>query len=98
MATVFEKVFTTRARSTHHKIALDALRHLRGDDADKWRDLFLLHHEAYLEGAKAPDTTFKDFMNHVLHVGENEWGGAIRAADKWYATMEIGRASCRERV
>jgi len=38
MATVFEKVFTTRARSTHHKIALDALRHLRGDDADKWRD------------------------------------------------------------
>jgi len=87
MATVFEKVFTTRARSTHHKIALDALRHLRGDDADKWRDLFLLHHEAYLEGAKAPDTTFKDFMNHVLHVGENEWGGAIRAADKWYATM-----------
>ena len=85
MNALYDVVFQTRARSTHHKIALDALRHLRGPDAEAWRKLFLLHHEAYFEGAKAPDTTFKDFRNHVLHVGENEWGGAIGAATEWYA-------------
>jgi hypothetical protein len=85
MSAVYDAVFKTRARSTHHKIALDALRHLRGSDAQKQRDLLLLHHEAYFEGAKAPDTVFKDFTNHVLHVGENEWGGAIKAAHEWYA-------------
>ena len=26
--------------------------------------------------AKAPDTRFKDFRNHVLHVEQNYWGGA----------------------
>jgi hypothetical protein len=85
MAALYDAVFKTRARSTHHKIAMDALRHIRGDDAEKWRNLFLLHHEAYFEGAKAPDTTFKDFANHVLHVGENDWGGAPDAAKEWYA-------------
>jgi hypothetical protein len=84
MANLYEAVFKTRARSTHHKIALDALRHLRGEDALRWRNLFLLHHEAYFEGAKAPDVDFKDFANHVLHVGENDWGGAPGAAREWY--------------
>jgi hypothetical protein len=100
MSGLFEAVFKTRARSTHHKIALDALRHLRGDDAARWRDLFLLHHEAYLEGAKAPDTTFKDFANHVLHVGENDWGGAPAAAAEWYAkTVEsLGAKRWKEAV
>lgn len=85
MAALYDAVFMTRARSTHHKIAMDALRHIRGEDAQKWRDLFLLHHEVYFEGAKAPDVTFKDFTNHVLHVGENDWGGAPDAAREWYA-------------
>jgi predicted flap endonuclease-1-like 5' DNA nuclease len=84
MSAVYDAVFKTRARSTHHKIALDALRHLRGPDAAKQRDLLLLHHDVYFEGAKAPDADFKDFTNHVLHVGENEWGGAIGAAQQWY--------------
>jgi hypothetical protein len=85
MSAVYDAVFKTRARSTHHKIALDALRHLRGPEAAQRRDLLVLHHEAYFEGAKAPDVAFKDFTNHVLHVGENEWGGAIDAAQEWYA-------------
>ena len=93
MSAVYDAVFTVRARSTHHKIALDALRHVRGPDAIKWRDLFLLHHESYFEGAKAPDATFKDFTNHVLHISENEWGGAIGAAQEWYAkTVEALKA------
>ena len=37
-----------------------------------------------LNGAKAPDTDFKDFKNHVLHVSDNNWGGAPRAAKVWY--------------
>ncbi|MEM6901052.1 MAG: DUF4332 domain-containing protein, partial [Pseudomonadota bacterium] len=46
---------------------------------------FLLHNEALLDGAKAPDTKFKDFKNHVLHVSEGEWGGARDKAAEWYA-------------
>ena len=75
-----------RCRSTHHYIAFDALSLLAGDEAQKWRDLFLVHHEHLFDGAKAPDTTFKDFKNHVLHVGEGEWGGAPDKAMEWYAT------------
>ncbi len=76
-------VFASRARSTHHKLALDALRHLQNDRASAWRNLFIAHHKAYLEGAKAPDTVIKDFRNHVLHVGDNYWGGAPAAAREW---------------
>ena len=36
------------------------------------------------EGAKAPDEEFKDFKNHVLHVREKDWGGAIEACKEWY--------------
>lgn len=69
----------------HHKLALNALRHLRGDDAEKWRDLFVRHYELYLLGSKDPDTKFKDFRNHVLHVSDNFWGGAVGQTEKWYA-------------
>ena len=75
-----------RCRSTHHYIAFDSLSLLAGDDAQQWRDLFLVHHEHLFDGAKAPDTKFKDFKNHVLHVGEGEWGGAPDKAMEWYAT------------
>jgi hypothetical protein len=44
-----------------------------------WRNLLLHYHAEYLGGAKAPDEVFKDFKNHVLHVREKEWGGAIEA-------------------
>lgn len=84
MSLVYRVIFASAARSTHHKLALDALRHLRLPDAQSWMDVFLRYHAAYLEGAKAPDTDFKDFKNHVLHVHDGYWGGAVAAADKWY--------------
>jgi predicted flap endonuclease-1-like 5' DNA nuclease len=84
MSLLYTVVFAAKATSNHHRLALDALRHVRGADAEAWRMAFLHHHAAYLEGAKAPDVTFKDFKNHVLHVREGEWGGAIEAAQEWY--------------
>lgn len=84
MNLLFRVLRATRCRSTHHKLALDALRHLRHADAARWRALFLQQHEPLLIGAKAPDDSFKDFRNHVLHVGQNGWGGACQAARLWY--------------
>lgn len=77
-------IIAHRCRSTHHFIAIDALSLLKGKDAELWRKLILRHHTALLKGAKAPDTKFKDFHNHVLHVQEGEWGGARDAAMQWY--------------
>lgn len=85
MSLLFQVVFASAARSTHHKLALDALRHLRMPDAQSWMDVFLRYNASYLDGAKAPDTQFKDFKNHVLHVQDGYWGGAVAAAEKWYA-------------
>lgn len=87
MAILYKLVFLTACPGTHHKLAMDALRHLRCPDADRWRDIFLNYYEPYLEGAKAPDNEFKDFQNHVLHVRENYWGGAIRTAQLWYERL-----------
>ncbi len=82
---LLELVITAhRCRSTHHFIAIDALSLLDGKDSGLWRNLLLRHHEKLLKGAKAPDKEFKDFKNHVLHVGEGEWGGACDAAMDWY--------------
>jgi predicted flap endonuclease-1-like 5' DNA nuclease len=47
--------------------------------------MLLAHFADYLQGAKDPDTAFKDFQNHVLHVQDGFWGGAAKAAAKWYA-------------
>jgi hypothetical protein len=80
-------IVASYARSTHHKLALDALSHLQGPDASKWGDLLLSEYGAYLQGAKAPDDTFKDFKNHVLHVRDNFWGGAVAAAEHWYGQL-----------
>jgi hypothetical protein len=84
MSALYTLLFKTRCRSNHHRLALDALRHLKGPDAEAWRTMFMVKHEDYLTGAKAPDEEFKDFKNHVLHVREGEWGGAIEAAEEWY--------------
>lgn len=74
-----------RCRSTHHYIAFDALSLIAADEGERWKSLFLVHHEHLLDGAKAPDAKFKDFKNHVLHVSEGEWGGAADKATEWYA-------------
>jgi predicted flap endonuclease-1-like 5' DNA nuclease len=84
MSLLYAVVFGSRCRSNHHRLAVDALRHLRSPDAERWRTLLLHHHEDYLKGAKAPDEEFKDFKNHVLHVRDKDWGGAIDACNEWY--------------
>jgi hypothetical protein len=84
MSLLYAVVFASRCRSNHHRLAVDALRHLRSQYAERWRDLLLSQHVEYLRGAKAPDDEFKDFKNHVLHVREKEWGGAIEACNEWY--------------
>jgi hypothetical protein len=92
-STLFNVLFAWKCSSTHHKLALDALNHIRGDAADNWRNLCLANVETYLDGSKAPDNKFKDFTNHVLHVRDNHWGGAVKATQKWYtATVEALRA------
>lgn len=77
-------IIAHRCRSTHHFIAFDALQILKGKHASDWKNLLLKHHTDLLKGAKAPDKEFRDFQNHVLHVGDGEWGGARDAAMKWY--------------
>jgi len=77
-------LYAAHCKSTHHKLALDALRFLSGPDVEKWRRLFLKQHVPYLQGSKEPDTKFRDFQNHVLHVEQNNWGGAAKAAKLWY--------------
>ncbi|MFN9720229.1 MAG: DUF4332 domain-containing protein [Planctomycetota bacterium] len=87
MSLLLNVIFATHARSTHHKLALDALRHLRGSNTGRWTDTILRHHTAYLEGSKAPDEDFRDFRNHVLHVRENFWGGAVASVHHWYGQL-----------
>jgi predicted flap endonuclease-1-like 5' DNA nuclease len=84
MSLLYAVVFASRCRSNHHRLAVDALRHLRTAHAEAWRNLLLHHHVEYLGGAKAPDDVFKDFKNHVLHVRDKDWGGAVEACQEWY--------------
>lgn len=85
MSGVFYRlVMNSVCRSNHHRLAIEALPQLKGPYAADWHDLFLHHHQAYLQGAKAPDEVFKDFKNHVLHVRDGDWGGAPQAAREWY--------------
>ncbi len=84
MSVCYRLVLDSVCRSNHHRLAVLALEHMQGEDAAKWRDTFLKHRDAYLQGAKAPDEVFKDFKNHVLHVRDGDWGGAPQAAREWY--------------
>ncbi|GAB5402632.1 MAG: DUF4332 domain-containing protein [Aureliella sp.] len=72
-------------RSTHHYFAIDALEHIATAGGNRLGNLLLKYHDEYLVGAKAPDKSFRDFQNHVLHVEDNHWGGAPRACEKWLA-------------
>ena len=84
MSLLYEVVFASRCRSNHHRLAVDALRHLQSGEVERWRGLLLHYHDEYLKGAKAPDDVFKDFKNHVLHVRDGDWGGAVEACQEWY--------------
>jgi predicted flap endonuclease-1-like 5' DNA nuclease len=81
---LFRIVYAAHAAGTHHKLALDALRHLECTSADLWPRIFLVHAKLYLEGSKAPDVEFKDFRNHVLHTRDGYWGGAPDKVRSWY--------------
>ena len=87
MSLLFRIIYSTYAKGTHHKLALDALGYLQGDDAEGWRRLALKHVELYLRGAKAPDDEFKDFKNHVLHPRDGFWGGAAEKVESWYRDL-----------
>lgn len=87
MNLLYRIVYAAHANGTHHKLALDALSYVEGAEAGRWQNLFLKHVASYLEGSKAPDNTFKDFKNHVLHVRDDYWGGAPEKAEEWYTTL-----------
>ena len=70
-------------RSTHHYLAIDALRYVSTQQGKRLASILLANHAKYLVGAKDPDKKFRDFQNHVLHVGDGHWGGACSAAQKW---------------
>lgn len=55
MSLLYAVVFASRCRSNHHRIAVDALRHLQSAEGAQWRDMLLHYHADYLSGAKAPD-------------------------------------------
>ncbi|MCA9115013.1 MAG: DUF4332 domain-containing protein [Planctomycetaceae bacterium] len=84
MSLLYNVLFAWKCKGTHHKLALDALPLMDRPDAEQWTNVFLQHIEIYLDGSKAPDTKFRDFRNHVLHVSDNWWGGAVKAAERWY--------------
>lgn len=84
MSVLFRVVYAAKCQGTHHKLAMDALRYLEGPNSENWVRLFLKHADSLVEGSKAPDKRFRDFRNHVLHVAENNWGGAIKTSRKWY--------------
>ena len=87
MSLLYRIVYAAHANGTHHKLALDALALLPSANAARWQNLFLKHAAAYLEGSKAPDNTFKDFKNHVLHVRDDCWGGAPEKTQEWYGRL-----------
>lgn len=87
MSLLFRVLYAAHARGTHHKLALDALTELRNPEAEGWQRVFLKHAALYMEGAKAPDDEFKDFKNHVLHVEDGYWGGAIAKSESWYGHL-----------
>lgn len=87
MSLLLRIVYAAHAKGTHHKLALDALRHLKTNDAEGWTRVFLKHADLYMQGSKAPDDEFKDFKNHVLHVRDNYWGGAPDKVESWYGHL-----------
>lgn len=75
-------------RSTHHHFAIDALPLVGTPAGERLVGHLLRHHHRYLAGAKDPDTRFRDFQNHVIHVDDGYWGGAPRVAHQWYDRMQ----------
>ena len=95
MSLLLPVLFKTACPAAHHKLALDALRFLRCQRADAWRDMFLRFHHRFLAGASAPDEEFQDFGDHVLYVGQQPFGGAGAAASRWFDQLASALAERR---
>ncbi|MFO0941066.1 MAG: zinc dependent phospholipase C family protein [Pirellulales bacterium] len=83
MQSIITILRAAHCRSTHHYFAIDALEALQTAQSKRLASILLKFHDDYLEGAKAPDNDFKDFQNHVIHVQQNNWGGAALACQEW---------------
>jgi hypothetical protein len=84
MSLLYKLLHGQVCKSTHHKLVVDALMGVSGHACDVWQSYLLSEYRVLLDGAKLPDTQFRDFKNHVLHTSENNWGGAITAAQDWF--------------
>ncbi len=83
MSRLLQILRAVHCRSTHHYFAIDALALVDTVPGQRLTRLLLQHYQAYLAGANAPDATFRDFQNHVVHVADGNWGGAPQACEKW---------------
>ena len=83
MNTIVAILRAAHCKSTHHFFAIDALDEVSSERGKSLANLLLANYSDYLQGAKDPDTVFKDFENHVLHVRDGYWGGAAKTAEKW---------------
>lgn len=81
---LLEVVFRTVCQTTHQRLAVDALRHLRLEAADRWVDLLLVHAAEFLAGCEAPDRRFGDYLGHVWFVPGPALGQAPAHACLWY--------------
>lgn len=85
VSTLISILRAVHCRSTHHFFAIDALDRLDTPNGRRLASVLLSNYQEYLTGAKDPDTKFKDFQNHVIHVSDNNWGGAPKACETWLA-------------
>jgi len=83
MYTIVAILRAAHCKSTHHFFAIDALDEVASERGKSLSNLLLASYSDYLQGAKDPETVFKDFENHVLHVRDGYWGGASKTAEKW---------------
>ncbi len=94
METIVSILRAAHCKSTHHFFAIDSLWEVATPRGMQLADMLLANYSDYLKGAKDPDTVFKDFENHVVHVADGYWGGAAKAAQKWlgnvYALLKKG--------
>ena len=84
MSLLIQILRAAHCHNTHHRFAIDALSEVQSIRGRRLAQMLLRHYGRYLEGAKAPDTTFRDFKNHVIHVEQQNWGGAPALAAHWY--------------
>ncbi len=84
MSLLVQVLRAAHCHNTHHRFAIDALAEVRSTSGRRLSQMLLRHYSRYLEGSKAPDTSFRDFKNHVIHVEQQNWGGAPVLASHWY--------------